>query len=123
LGKSQLTTFCHTLSTNLTQHDPHELDEQPKTIDYHFLHMLRDIGKDEHGVDWLFGWHLVGFWLGSWASHSYNEFLSRPDHSSDPANDSHGPDEQSKTIDYHPRPLHMSRDIGKDEHGVDWLFG
>jgi hypothetical protein len=42
-------------------------DEQPKTIDYHPLHMSRDIGMDEHGVDWPFGWHLVGFWLGSWA--------------------------------------------------------
>jgi hypothetical protein len=27
----------------------------PKTIDYHPLYLSRDIGKDEHGVDWLFG--------------------------------------------------------------------
>jgi hypothetical protein len=49
--------FCHALTTNLTQHDSHGLDEQPKTIDYHYhpLHMSRDIGKDQHGVNWFFG--------------------------------------------------------------------
>jgi hypothetical protein len=35
--------------------------------------------------------------------------------------DSHGPDDGSKTIDYH--HLDMSRDDGMDEHGNDWLYG
>jgi hypothetical protein len=36
----------------------------PKTIDYHHLDMPRDDGMDEHGIDWLYGCHRVGFWLG-----------------------------------------------------------
>jgi hypothetical protein len=35
--------------------------------------------------------------------------------------DSHGPDDQPKTIDYH--HLDMSRDDGMDENGIDWLYG
>jgi hypothetical protein len=33
--------FCHTLTTNLTRHDTHGPDDQPKTIDYHHLGMSR----------------------------------------------------------------------------------
>jgi hypothetical protein len=45
--------FCHTLTTNLTQHNSHGPDDQPKTIDYHHLDMSRDDVLDEHGFDWL----------------------------------------------------------------------
>jgi hypothetical protein len=38
---------------------------------------------DEHGIDWLYGCGLVGFWLKSWANH-ISWFLSRPGHKSDP---------------------------------------
>jgi hypothetical protein len=79
--------------------------------------MSRDDGMDEHGIDWLCGCHLVGFWLRSWANHRW--FLSNPHHTSDQACDSHGPDDYPKTIDYH--HLDMSRDDGMDEHGIDWL--
>jgi hypothetical protein len=34
--------FCHALTTNLTQHDPHGPDDLAKTIDYHHLDMSRD---------------------------------------------------------------------------------
>jgi hypothetical protein len=57
--------FCHTLTTNLTQHDPHGPDDLPKPIDYHHLDMSRDDGMDEHGIDWFSGCHLVGLWLDS----------------------------------------------------------
>jgi hypothetical protein len=36
-------------------------------------------------------------------------------------NDTHGPDDQPKTIDHH--HMGMSRDDGMDEHGIDWLCG
>jgi hypothetical protein len=61
--------FCHAPTTNLTQHNPHGPDDSLKTIDYHHLDMARDDGMDEHGIDWLVGCHLVGFWLKSWAKH------------------------------------------------------
>jgi hypothetical protein len=35
--------------------------------------MSRDDGMDrvdEHGIDWLCGCHLIGFWFESWANHS-----------------------------------------------------
>jgi hypothetical protein len=34
--------ICHTLTTNLTQHDSHGPDEHPKTIDCHHLDMSKD---------------------------------------------------------------------------------
>jgi hypothetical protein len=52
--------FLHTLTTNLTQHDLHGPDDSTKTIHYHHLDMSRDDGMDEHGIDWLYGCHLVG---------------------------------------------------------------
>jgi hypothetical protein len=55
--------FCHTPTKNLTQHNPHGPDDLPKTIDYHHPDMSRDDGMDEHGMDWLYGCHLVGFLL------------------------------------------------------------
>jgi hypothetical protein len=58
LGKSQA-DFCHAATTNLTQHNLHGPDDHPKTIDYHHLDMARDDGMDEHGIDWLYGCHLV----------------------------------------------------------------
>jgi hypothetical protein len=67
-GKSQA-DFCNAPTTNLTQHNPHDPDDHPKTIDYHHLDMARDDGMDEHGIDWLYGCHLVGFWLKVFASH------------------------------------------------------
>jgi hypothetical protein len=67
-GKSQA-DFCHTPTTNLTQHNPLGPDDNPKTIDYHHLDMARDDGMDEHGIDWLYGCHQVGFWLKSGANH------------------------------------------------------
>jgi hypothetical protein len=57
--------FCHSLTTNQTQHDSHGSNEYPKTIDYHHLDMPRDDGMDEHGIDWPYGCHQVGFWLRS----------------------------------------------------------
>jgi hypothetical protein len=64
-------TADHALTTNLTQYDSHGPDEQPKTIDYNHLGMSRDDGMDEHGIDWLCGFLLAGFWLTtSWANHS-----------------------------------------------------
>jgi hypothetical protein len=42
----QITTdICHTLTTNLTQHDLQ--DDQQKTIDYHHLDMSRDDGMGD----------------------------------------------------------------------------
>jgi hypothetical protein len=67
LGKSR--QIFHAPSTNLTQHDPHGPDDTPKTIDYHHLDMARDDGMTEHRIGWLYGCHLVGFWLKSWANH------------------------------------------------------
>jgi hypothetical protein len=62
--------FCCVPTTNLTQHNPHGPDDNPKTIDYHkHLDKSRDDGMDEHGIDWLYGCHLVGFWLKSWTNH------------------------------------------------------
>jgi hypothetical protein len=61
-GKSQA-DFCHPPTPDLTQHDLHGPDDNPKTIDYHHLNMAIDDGMDEHGIDWLYGWHLTGFWL------------------------------------------------------------
>jgi hypothetical protein len=62
--------FCHALTTNLTQHDSHGLDDQPQIIDYYCLVISRDDGMDEHGVDdWLYQCTLIGFWLKSWANH------------------------------------------------------
>jgi hypothetical protein len=61
--------FCQAPNTNLTQHNPHGLDDHPKTIHYpHLLDMARDDGMDKHGIDWLLGCHLVGFQLKSWAN-------------------------------------------------------
>jgi hypothetical protein len=54
---------------DLTRRDPHGPDDLPKTIDYHHLNMSRDDGMDEHGMDWIYLCHLVGFWLKSWANH------------------------------------------------------
>jgi hypothetical protein len=54
--------FCPALTTNLTLHDSHWPDDQPKTIDYHHQDMSRYDGMDEHGMDWIYGCHLVGFW-------------------------------------------------------------
>jgi hypothetical protein len=48
---------------NLTQHNRYWPDDLPKTIDYHHPDMSRDDGMDEHGMDWIYGCHLVGFWL------------------------------------------------------------
>jgi hypothetical protein len=59
----------YTPTTNLTQHDSHRPDDQPKTIHYHCLNIARDDGMDENGIDWLYGCGLVGFWLKSWANH------------------------------------------------------
>ena len=56
--------FCKAPTTNLTQHDSHGPDDGPKTIDYHHLGMSRDDGMDEHGMDWIYGCHLVGFCWG-----------------------------------------------------------
>jgi hypothetical protein len=75
--------FCHSLTTNLFQHDSHGPDDHPKTIDYHHLDMPRDDGMDEHGIDWLYRCHQVGFWLRS--RENLSLFLSQPDHKSDPA--------------------------------------
>jgi hypothetical protein len=55
--------FCQTLTTYLTQPKSHGPIDSAKTIDYHHLDMSRDDGLDEHGIDWLCGCHLVGFWL------------------------------------------------------------
>jgi predicted SAM-dependent methyltransferase len=63
LGKLQR-NFVAPLYLKLTQHDSHGPDDHPKTIDYHHLDMPRDDGMDEHGIDWLYGCHQVGFWLG-----------------------------------------------------------
>jgi hypothetical protein len=38
------------MTTNLTQHDSHGPDDQPKTIDYHHLDISRDDVLDEHGI-------------------------------------------------------------------------
>jgi hypothetical protein len=46
LSKSEPTDFFHALITNLTQHDSHGPDDQPKTIDYHHLDMSRDDGME-----------------------------------------------------------------------------
>jgi hypothetical protein len=51
--------FCQAPTTNLTKHDSHGPDDQPKTIDYHHLGMSRDVGMDEHGIDWLCGYLLA----------------------------------------------------------------
>jgi hypothetical protein len=81
LGKSQ-PIFVTPPTTNLTQHDSRKLDDHPKSIDYHHLDMSRDDGMDDHGIDWLYGCHLVGFWLKSWANHSH--FFPPINYKSDP---------------------------------------
>jgi hypothetical protein len=43
----------------ITQHDSHGPDDVANTIDYHHLDMSRDDGMDEHGNDWLYGYHLA----------------------------------------------------------------
>jgi hypothetical protein len=48
VGQMPAAIFCHTLTTNLTQHDSHGQDDHPKTNDYHPLGMSRDDGMDEH---------------------------------------------------------------------------
>jgi hypothetical protein len=75
---------------------------------------------DENGIDWLYGCHLVGFWLKSWANHISADFChvlttNLTQH------DSHGPDEQHQLIEYH--CLNISRDDCMDENGIDWLYG
>jgi hypothetical protein len=84
------------------------------------MDMSKDDGTDEHGIDWLCGCHLVGFWLGSyranhnWFCHVLTTNLTQ--------HDSHGPDDHPKTIDYH--HMDMSKDDGTDDmHGIDWLCG
>jgi hypothetical protein len=67
LGKSQA-DFCHTPTTNLTQHNPLGNDNNPKTIDYHHQNIKIDDGMDEHGIDWNVGCHQVGLWLKSGAN-------------------------------------------------------
>jgi hypothetical protein len=69
VGQITSADFCYTPTTNLTQYDSHGPDDQPKTIHHHHLDMSRDDGMDEHGIDWLYGCGLVGFWLKSWANH------------------------------------------------------
>jgi hypothetical protein len=72
----------------------------------------------EHGIGWLYGCHLVVWWLevgkikaNFWWALTTN--LTQ--------HDSHGPDDQLKTIDYH--HLSMSKDDGMYEHGIGWLYG
>jgi hypothetical protein len=36
--------------------------------------MSRDDGMDEHGIDWMYGCHLVGLWLKSWAIYITADF-------------------------------------------------
>jgi hypothetical protein len=53
------------------------------------------------------------------------QFLSHPDHINLTQHDSHGPDDHSKTIDYH--HLDMSRDDGRDDgmeliHSMDVIW-
>jgi hypothetical protein len=31
---------------------------------------MMDNGMDEHGMDWIYGCHMIGFWLYGWAYHS-----------------------------------------------------
>jgi hypothetical protein len=88
--------------------------------------MSRDDGMDEHGIERLyngclyqagFGLEIVGPII------TMPNFLICPDNKSDPQHDSHshGPDDGSKTIDYH--HLGMSRDDGMDDHGLERLYG
>jgi hypothetical protein len=71
LENCQITVDFHQfLTTNLTQHDVHGPDDNPKTIHYHHLDMSRDDGTDEHGIDWLYGCDLVGLLLGKLSNHS-----------------------------------------------------
>jgi hypothetical protein len=66
----QITAYFHlVLTTNLTQHDVHGPDDSPKIIRYHHLDMSRDDGMDEHGIDWIYGCDLVGFWHGKLSNH------------------------------------------------------
>jgi hypothetical protein len=91
---------CPALTTNLTQHDSHGPDDQPKTIDYHHLGMSRDamawmsmelIGSVD--VSWQdFGSQQVGKITADFC-HALTTNLTQ--------HDSHGPDEQPKTIDHH----------------------
>jgi hypothetical protein len=53
--------FHQVLTTNLTQHFSYGPDDSPKTIDHYHLDMSRDDGMDEHGIDWIYGCHRVGF--------------------------------------------------------------
>jgi hypothetical protein len=69
LGKSHQLISLSRLITNLTQHNSHGPDDQPKHIHNHVLNISRDDGMDEHGIDWLYGCCLVGLWLKSWANH------------------------------------------------------
>jgi hypothetical protein len=85
------------------------------------MDMSKDDGTDEHGIDWLCGCHLVGFWLGSYIGQITADFCQAP--TTNPTqHDSHRPDDHPKTIDYH--HLDMSKDDGTDDmHGIDWLCG
>jgi hypothetical protein len=61
--------FHQVLTTNLTQHDVHGPDDSSKTIEHHYLVMSRDDGMNEHGIDWLYGCHRVGFFLAKLSNH------------------------------------------------------
>jgi hypothetical protein len=91
---------------------------KPLIIIIYHLGMSRDDGMHEHGIDYFYGCHQVGLWLQSWPNH--RQFISRPNPNMT-QNDSHGPDDGPKTIDYH--HLGMSRDDGMDEHGIDYFYG
>jgi hypothetical protein len=60
--------------------------------------MSRDDGMDEHGIDWFYGYDRVGFWLGKLSNHScFHHALT----TNLTQHDVHGPDDSTKTIDYH----------------------
>jgi hypothetical protein len=97
-------------------------DNSPKTIDHYHLDVSRDDGMDEHGIAWLYGCHRVGFLLGKLLSNHCYDFHQVLTTNLTQHDVLHGPDDSSKTIDYH--HLDMSRDHGNmDEHGIDWLYG
>jgi hypothetical protein len=88
--------FCQALTTSLTQVDIDGPDDHLKTVDYHQLGMSRDDGMDEHENRFLYGCHLVGSWLGSWAND--NRFCQPLMTTSLTQHDSNGPEGHLKPL-------------------------